>query len=164
MPLSNMPNAGDYSIQNAEEATSQMKIFEFQNRVKDALNGLEELVQGGCRAFAEDAHGVYDESAQWVSGGKVALVVVTPEISRSASPGEDGGIPVEGRLLVRCVEKPSLVSRNESVVRALDAAESVAHALDGDVVSFSSIRQFVDKATGILTATAEFDFSIFLTK
>lgn len=140
-----------------------MKIFEFQTRVRDALNGLEWLVQRGCRAFAEDTRSVYDESAQWISRGKVALVVVTPEITRSASPSESGSIPVEGRLLVRCLEKPALLSGNGNVIRALDAAEAVAHALDGDVVAFSSIRQLVDGGTGVLTATAEFDFSIFLT-
>ena len=47
-----------------------MKIRELQDYVKDRLNAVEALVQGGCKAFAEDTRSVYDESNQWISGGK----------------------------------------------------------------------------------------------
>ena len=81
-----------------------MKIRELQEYLKDRLNGIEALVQGGCKAFAEDTRTVYDESAQFISEGGVALGVVTPDFQR-AGDGADG-IPVEGDVLVRCVEKP----------------------------------------------------------
>ena len=32
-----------------------MKIREFQQKIAEALNGVEELVQGGCKALAEDS-------------------------------------------------------------------------------------------------------------
>ena len=32
-----------------------MTIREIQKKIADALNGVEELVQGGCKALAEDA-------------------------------------------------------------------------------------------------------------
>jgi hypothetical protein len=32
-----------------------MKIRELQQKIADALNGVEELIQGGCKAFAENS-------------------------------------------------------------------------------------------------------------
>ena len=58
-----------------------MKIKELQQKVAGALNGVEELIQGGCKAFAEDSPEVYKESDQHISKGKVAVVVVTPDLS-----------------------------------------------------------------------------------
>ena len=140
-----------------------MTIFAFQHRIKDALNKFETLVQGKCRAFAEDTRTVYDESNQFIAGGGVALVVVTPDVSRSAENGEDGGIPIDGRLLVRCVERCPLAGAAGNM-RALDAAEAVAHELDQECIKFNCIRQTVDRAGRTFTATAEFDFSATLTK
>ncbi len=65
-----------------------MTIRELQKKLADALNGVEELVQGGCKAFAEDTRTVYEESQQWISGGKVAIVVVTPDMTRNGCNGE----------------------------------------------------------------------------
>ena len=42
-----------------------MQIRELQEYLSDRLNAVEALVQGGCRAFAEDTRTVYDESAQF---------------------------------------------------------------------------------------------------
>ena len=39
-----------------------MKIKEFQEAIAKELNTLDELVQGGCKAFAEDSREVYKES------------------------------------------------------------------------------------------------------
>ena len=47
------------------------------------MNKVEALVQGGCKAFAEDTRTVYDESAQFMSEGGVAVVVVTPKFARN---------------------------------------------------------------------------------
>ena len=38
-----------------------MKISELQEYLRDRLNKVEALVQGGCKAFAEDTRTVYDE-------------------------------------------------------------------------------------------------------
>ena len=41
-----------------------MTISEIQKKIADALNGVEALVQGGCKAFAEDAQDVFFEVKQ----------------------------------------------------------------------------------------------------
>lgn len=60
-----------------------MKINEFQEAIAKELNALDELVQGGCKAFAEDSRAVYNEADTWIQAGKVALVVVTPDMQLS---------------------------------------------------------------------------------
>lgn len=136
-----------------------MKISELQDYVKDRLNKVEALVQGGCKAFAEDTRSVYDESNQWISGGKVALVVVTPDMTRNGI-AEDG-IPMETKLMVRCVEMAPVASSSHAM-RALDAAEIVGHELDGPVFNWESVRQTADERTKTITATATFNVTIHL--
>ena len=135
-----------------------MTVKELQTRVADALNGVQELVQGGCRAFAEDTRTVYAEADQWVSCGKVALVVVTPDMQRNGDAAD--GIPAETQLLVQCSEKPALASKQTGVIRALDAAEIAMHALDGSQFCWLSTRQTFDAKSGVLTATATFATTI----
>ena len=55
------------------------------------------------------------------------------------------------------VEKPVLD------FTALDAAETVAHALDSDSIEWRSIDQTADERRGVFTATAEFGLTIILT-
>lgn len=138
-----------------------MNIRELQEYLKDRLNKVESLVQGGCKAFAEDTRSVYDESNQWISGGKVALVVVTPDMTRNGI-AEDG-IPMETKLLVRCVEMAPVASSSH-VMRALDAAELVGHELDGSTFNLESIRQTADERSKTITATATFNVTVHLTK
>ena len=114
-----------------------MKIRELQEYLKDRLNEVEALVQGGCRAFAEDTRTVYDESSQFMSEGGVAVVVVRPKFSRNGCSAD--GIPCDSRLLIRCMEKPPVAAENPNALRALDAAEIVAHALDSDESYFDDI-------------------------
>lgn len=140
-----------------------MKICELQKKIADALNGVEALVQGGCRAIPEDTREVYDESNQWISGGKVALVVVTPDFERTGS-GTEVELPSEGDLLIRCVERVPLSREDPAVIRALDAAQLVAHALDGETLEWKSIRQTIDQRNSTITATVTFGFDITLTQ
>lgn len=142
-----------------------MKIREFQEYLKDRLNAVEALVQGGCKAFAEDTRTVYDESAQFMSEGGVAVVVVTPKFARNGSSAD--GIPCESRLLISCMEKPPVAGENPNALRALDAAELVAHALDSDVFLFQDIEQTVSTdrdGNSVVTATVSFSTTIYLTK
>ena len=155
-----------------------MKIKELQQKVADALNGVEELVQGGCKAFAEDSREVYKESDQWVQKGKVSVVVVTPDLQRNGAnttlrAGEqaeqDGGsesastaIPAETQLLVQCSEKPAAARVQPGVMTALDAAEIVMHTLDGSQFCWVSTRQTIDRQAGVLTATVTFATTIHL--
>lgn len=139
-----------------------MTILELQEKVRDALNGVEELIQGGCKAFAEDVRATYDESEPWISAGKVAVVVVTPRMARNGR--SVGGIPADTRLLVRCVEKAPLARVQKGVIRALDAAEIVMHALDGTTFCWIETDQMADKKAGVITATATFETTIKLSK
>ena len=135
-----------------------MTIKELQDSVANALNDIEELVQGGCKAFAEDSRTVYNEADQWVAGGKTALVVVTPDMQRNGDSAD--GIPAETQLLVQCSEKPALSRSQADVLRALDAAEIAMYALDGRQFCWLSTRQTFDMKSGVLTATATFLTSV----
>ena len=137
-----------------------MKIQEFQQAIADALNELEELAQGGCKAFAEDTREVYKESDQHIQKGKVAVVVVTPDMQRNGD--SPGALPAETQLLVQCSEKPAAARVQPGVMTALDAAEIVMHALDGSQFCWLSTRQTIDRQAGVLTATVTFATTIHL--
>ena len=137
-----------------------MKIKELQEAIAKELNTLAELVQGGCKAFAEDSREVYKESDQWAQKGKVAVVVVTPELQRNGDT--PGALPAETRLLIQCSEKPMAARAQSGVITALDAAEIVMHALDGSQFRWLSTRQTIDRQAGVLTATATFATTIHL--
>lgn len=139
-----------------------MTIREIQKKIADALNGVEALVQGGCTALAEDSQNVFFEVKQALEAGNVCIVVVTPKVTRSASGTEDG-IPVEMQIAVQCAERPDLNRANADHLTALDAAEIVAHALDGEQFELASIEQWADERTRAVTATATFGFNPILT-
>ena len=142
-----------------------MNIREFQEYLKDRLNAVEALVNGNCRAFSEDTREVYDESAQFVGEGGVAVLVVTPDLQRNGC-AEDG-IPMDTKLLIRCMELPPLAESNPNTIRALDAAAIVGHALDSETIQFESIRQTQSQdrdGNTVITATATFNTTIYLTK
>ena len=136
-----------------------MKIKEFQKAIAKELNTLEELVQGGCKAFAEDSREVYKESDKHIQEGKIAVVVVTPDMQRN---GASTAIPAETQLLIQCSEKPALARVQPGVITALDAAEIVMHALDGSQFCWLSTRQTIDRQAGVLTATVTFATTIHL--
>ena len=137
-----------------------MKIKEFQKAIAKELNTLDELVQGGCKAFAEDSRKVYTESDQWVQTGKVSVVVVTPDLQRNGDT--PGALPAETQLLIQCSEKPMAARVQPGVITALDAAEIVMHALDGSQCCWLSTRQTIDRQAGVLTATVTFATTIHL--
>lgn len=139
-----------------------MTIREIQKKIAAALNGVEALVQGGCTALAEDSQNVFFEVKQALEAGNVCIVVVTPKVTRSASGAEDG-IPVEMQIAVQCAERPDLNRANSGHLTALDAAEIVAHALDGEQFELASIEQWADERTRAVTATATFGFNPILT-
>ena len=144
-----------------------MKIRELQEYLKDRLNGVEALVQGGCKAFAEDTRTVYDKSVQFVSEGGVAVVVVTPDLSRSGSGTVPGVIPFEGDIVIRCFELPPAAAEKTNAIRALDAAEIVMHELDGEIFEWKSTRQSASRdrdGNDVITATATFGYAGELTK
>ena len=137
-----------------------MKIKEFQEAIAKELNALDELVQGGCKAFAEDSREVYKESDQHIQKGKIAVVVVTPDMQRNGDT--PGALPAETQLLIQCSEKPMAARVQPGVITALDAAEIVMHALDGSQFCWLSTRQTIDRQAGVLTATVTFATTIHL--
>lgn len=137
-----------------------MKIKEFQEAIAKELNALDELVQGGCKAFAEDSREVYKESDQHIQKGKIAVVVVTPDLQRNGNT--PGALPAETQLLIQCSEKPTVARVQTGVITALDAAEIVMHALDGSQFCWLSTRQTIDRQAGVLTATVTFATTIHL--
>lgn len=155
-----------------------MKIKEFQKAIAKELNALDELVQGGCKAFAEDSRTVYNEADQHIQQGKVAVVVVTPDMQRNganiirragehAEQGEGSesastAIPAETQFLIQCSEMPQVARAQPGVMTALDAAEIVMYALDGSQFCWLSTRQTIDRQAGVLTATVTFATTIHL--
>lgn len=136
-----------------------MKIREFQKKIAKALNGVEELVQGGCKALAEDTLSVMnDVKTQLQTAGGVAIVVTTPKLTRNGCAG--GFIPTDTRLAIRCIEVPAVNRENPGHLTALDAAEIVAQCLDGEQFNVSEIAQTSDPRTGTLTAEVVFNTEI----
>ena len=140
-----------------------MTIRDLQKHVATALNGVETLVQGGCKVFAEDMLTTQNDLNNAVAtAGRIAVVVVTPRFERDAS-GCAGGLPAGCELRVACIEAPALRGRRNGFT-ALDAAEAVAHALDSESIEWRSIEQTADERRGVVTATADFGISILLTE
>ena len=68
----------------------EMTIREIQEETANAFNGVEELVNGGCKAIAEDAQDVLFETRQALEAGNVCIVVATPKAVRSGGGTADG--------------------------------------------------------------------------
>lgn len=140
-----------------------MTIKDIQEQLAHRLNSVEELIQGGCKAFAEDNRDVYDKAAEFVNGGGVAIVVVTPELARAADGDAEGMIPFEGDIVIQCIEKAPLTS-GTATLRALDAAETVVYELDGAVFGWKSTRQTADARNEVFTASVTFGYAGRLTR
>ena len=138
-----------------------MKIQELQKCIANSINGIENLVQGCCKAFAEDTRSVYDEAEHFVSTGGVAIVVVTPQLDRSGGNTEYG-IPVEGEVLIRIIERVPL-AKHKNNLRGLDAAEIIMHTLDGDGLEFKSMNQTSSPYRETITTTVTFNCAFVLT-
>lgn len=136
-----------------------MKICEFQKKIVDAINTVEELVQGGCKALAEDTLSIVNDVAlQLQTNSGVAIVVTTPKLTRNGCA--TGVIPTDTRLAIRCIEKPALNRKKTGHITALDAAEIVAQCLDGDQFNFAEIAQTSDQQRGTVTAEVTFNTTI----
>lgn len=134
-----------------------MAIREAQQAVADIINADETIADGGGKAFIENSMTLDNDLATQINTLKgVAIVVVTPALERSGVTS--GAIPCDTRLEVKCMELPALRrTRGVGALSALDIAEYVATLLDGEKYNFASIRETIDRQTGILTATAMFN-------
>ena len=63
-------------------------IRDLQKKIADALNGVEALVQNGCKVFAEDMLTTQNDLNNAVAtAGRIAVVVVTPRFERDGFAG-----------------------------------------------------------------------------
>ena len=100
-----------------------MKIYELQKRIVDALNGVEELIQGGCKAIAEDSLTVLNDVTQQLQLNKgVAIIVLTPKAT-GAGRTADGGIKLDCRVSIKCMEIRAINEKAQSRMTSLQAAE-----------------------------------------
>ena len=142
-----------------------MAIREAQQAVADIINADETIAAGGGKAFIENSMTLDNDLATQINTLKgVAIVVVTPALDRSGV--SSGAIPCDTRLDVKCMEMPALRhtrTRRAGALSALDIAERVATLLDGEKYNFATIRETIDRQSGILTATATFNSWVHLT-
>ena len=136
-----------------------MKIREFQTGVAELINGIEELVQGGCKAFAEDSLTIQNDvkNALTTAAG-VAIAVTTPELTRNGDAADC--IPCDSPMVIKVMEMPALNRANPGHLTVMDAAEIIARELDDSQFGFNQIRQTVDERSGILTAEINFSTTI----
>ena len=136
-----------------------MTILEFQKEIAAALNDVESLVQGGCKAFAEDTATILNDiNTQLASAGGVAIAVTTPALRKGGSE-ISGGLAIEGSLVLRMSEKPELNRKNPGHITALDAALIAVQALDGTRLGLETIDQAFDPRTGTLTVSVTISFA-----
>ena len=139
-----------------------MTLKELQLKIAESLNADETLLRGGCRAFAEDTHNVVQEVATHLQqAGGVALVVLTPSAERNGFSKKGLPARLDG-VAVSAVEVPALNRLDPSRMTALQAAQRVAHLLDGRTLEWRSLRQDAGD-DGTLTVRAEFGISVILT-
>lgn len=116
-----------------------MKIRDLQTQITDILNGIEELVQGRCKAFAEDSLTVLNDVTQQLQLNKgVAIIVLTPKATRAGRTA-DGGIKLDCRVSIKCMEIRAINEKAQSRMTSLQAAETIALELDDETLSFVDI-------------------------
>lgn len=139
-----------------------MKIRDLQTQITDILNGIEELVQGRCKAIAEDSLTVLNDVTQQLQLNKgVAIIVLTPKAT-GAGRTADGGIKLDCRVSIKCMEIRAINEKAQSRMTSLQAAETIALELDDETLSFVDIVESIDKQLGVLVNTVNFDCSITL--
>lgn len=139
-----------------------MRIKEFQDYLKDRLNEVEALIQGGCKAVASNNLDILNETQiQLFKTSGVCIVVTTPDIKRNGCAKD--AIPCDTQLVIKCMEIPVTNRKIAGHLTALDAAEIVAHTLDGETIEFSDIRETVERQTGTIIASVTFSACIYLT-
>ena len=139
-----------------------MKIHEIQEKIAEALNDDETLIQRRCKAFAEDSLTVLNDVTQQLQLNKgVAIVVLTPKAT-GAGRTADGGIKLDCRVSIKCMEIRALNEKAQSRMTSLQAAETIALLLDGEIFTFVDIVETIDHQRGVLVNTVNFDCSITL--
>lgn len=141
-----------------------MNILAYQQSIAERLNADETLLQGGCRAFAEDSLDLYFEAARHVeTEGGVALVVSTPA-GELLEEDENGALSFElSSLEIVATEKPGVNRTREGAMTALAAALRAGRLLHGPTFQFLRFRQEAQEEAGVLSAVATFATTATLT-
>jgi hypothetical protein len=137
-----------------------MNERKLQEQIVEELNACAELAAGGAKAFVEDQLSLIDLVSEHLLSG-VALVVVTPDMTRSGSSAE--GIPATGPVLVQCEEVRDHNRERSGNLTALAAGRIVRHLLDRPGLHWRATSQRVDPAAGRIIVTVTFDTGLLLT-
>jgi hypothetical protein len=136
-----------------------MNERKLQEQIVEELNASADLAAGGAKAFVEDQLALVDLVSEHLLCG-VALVVVTPDMTRSGSSAE--GIPATGPVLVQCEEVREHNRQQSGNLTALAAGQIVRHLLDRPGLHWRSTSQRVDPAAGRIIVTVTFDTGVLL--
>ena len=117
-----------------------MTILEFQKEIAAALNDVESLVQGGCKAFAEDTATVLNDiNTQLASTGGVAIAVTTPALRKGGSE-IPGSLAIEGSL----DDAPGLREARLSLADFADWIECFSgHNLDSPFLFYIRLKRIM---------------------
>jgi hypothetical protein len=137
-----------------------MNERKLQEQIVEELNACAELAAGGAKAFVEDQLSLIDLVSEHLLSG-VALVVVTPDMTRSGSSAE--GIPATGPVLIQCEEVRDHNRQQSGNLTALAAGRIVRHLLDRPGLHWRATSQRVDPAAGRIIVTVTFDTGLLLT-
>jgi len=139
-------------------------LRDLQEEIAEACNADEYLVQGGCKAFAEDRQDVFAAiEEQLANVGGLATVVSTPNV-KPLGGATEGSNPCEvSELAIRVTETPALSRLAPGNITALQAAQHIMHMFHQAAFAFVRLDQTADEQTGTVSATATFKTSINLT-
>lgn len=136
-----------------------MNERKLQEQIVEELNASAELAAGGAKAFVEDQLSLIDLVSEHLLSG-VALVVVTPDMTRSGSSPD--GIPATGPVLVQCEEVREHNREHSGNLTALAAGRIVRHLLDRPGLHWRTTTQRIDPAAGRIIVTVTFDTGVIL--
>lgn len=139
-------------------------LRELQEEIAEACNADEYLVQGGCKAIAEDRQDALAKiEEQLATVGGIAIAVSTPDVKFQGG-GAPGKLPCGvDQLSIRATEAPALSREQPGNITALMAAQHIAHMFHQPGIAFLGIVQTADEQSCTVSATATFKTSIVLT-
>lgn len=142
-----------------------MTLRELQEKICGQLNADSELLQAGCRAFAEDSLSALQSVATHLHEiGGVAAIVITPRCS-NAGRNDSGELVVDiDPLIIEFIEMPEVNRINDFNFTALEAAQRTILLLEDEYLDFRDLSQSSDPASGSVTVSVSFACQITLTK
>lgn len=126
-----------------------------QTEIAEHCNADQYLVQGGCRAFAEEQQDIVQQIDIQLQAGGLVIVVSTP--TAKVLGRVPNGIEVElPDFAIRTTESPALTRETPETITALQAAQHIAIMFDRPKFRLLTIVQTADDKTGTVSVTAFF--------